>query len=218
MKTTLKCYKCDAEGVTKEHAPPDSFFPKGYRDNLVTVPSCHDHNTKNSKDVEYVRNVIVTHISTNEAAREHFQNKVIRSFENSSKLFNRTFKNVRLITLNGEETGVFNFDLPRFKLVMNAIAHAIFYKDFGKTYPRDWGIISSSLLSSSTLYEGIPDNWEEYRNQLNQIQYTEMATPQPEIFRYGVKKWSDEEVIYRFLFYEGFMVEALALLHPDDQA
>jgi hypothetical protein len=61
--TMNKCYMCDAAGTTKEHAPPDCFFPKGYRAGLWTVPSCDAHNSRNSKDVEYVRNVITSHIS-----------------------------------------------------------------------------------------------------------------------------------------------------------
>lgn len=49
---------CDKPGVTSEHVPPKSFFPDDRRVNLLTVPSCWTHNNGNSKDVEYVRNVI----------------------------------------------------------------------------------------------------------------------------------------------------------------
>jgi hypothetical protein len=213
MKKPFKCYMCDADGITREHVPPVSFFPIGYRENLVTVPACHEHNTKNSKDVEYVRNIIVTHITTNETARGHFQNMVIRSFKHSPKLLTQTFDNVTSKIINGDETGVIRLDMPRFKLVMNAIAHAIFYKEFDKTYPRDWEIFSRSLLSASTLYEGVPDGWEQERIGLEQVLVADVLTPQPKVFRYGKKKWSEEEVLYRFLFYEGFIVETIALKH-----
>jgi hypothetical protein len=55
------CYACDQPATTKEHAPPYSFFPKGKRQNLITVPSCSVHNCDNAPDVEYVRNAIAFH-------------------------------------------------------------------------------------------------------------------------------------------------------------
>lgn len=97
------------------------------------MPSCDEHNSKNSKGVEFVRNVIVTHMNTNDAARVHFQNKVKRSFENSPKLFNRTFADATPVIINGDQIGVYTFDLPRFKVVTEAIAYAVYFKMFGKT-------------------------------------------------------------------------------------
>lgn len=50
MKNKLPkiCYWCGIE-LTKdenkrEHVPPLGFFPKGYRNNLIRVPSCEKHN------------------------------------------------------------------------------------------------------------------------------------------------------------------------------
>jgi hypothetical protein len=59
------CYVCGAPATSEEHAPPESFFPEGYRSGLVTVPSCADHNTKLSTDVEYVRNALCGQRGTN---------------------------------------------------------------------------------------------------------------------------------------------------------
>jgi hypothetical protein len=205
-----KCYRCDSDGVTREHAPPDCFFPTGYRDNLVTVPSCHEHNTKNSKDVEYVRNVIVSHFSTNDVAREHFQNKVKRSFNKSSKLFDRTFKDVMPISIDGEETGIFSLDLLRNKTVMEALAYALYYKEFGRTYSGTWEIFCPQLLSPK-LFQNKPDGWEGIRHLFQEIGYTEIPTPQPKVFRYRAHKWDDEKLVYVFEFYGGFIVNALAI-------
>jgi hypothetical protein len=51
------CYVCDAPKTSHEHVPPLCFFPdekdtRGhslYRKNLITVPSCDDHNTQKSE-------------------------------------------------------------------------------------------------------------------------------------------------------------------------
>lgn len=205
-----KCYRCDSDGVTKEHAPADSFFPKGHRENLVTVPSCPDHNTANSKDVEYVRNIITCHIDTNEVARFHLQNKVTRSFQNSPNLFAQTFKDTASILFNGEEAETYRYDFQRFSKVVSDLAYALYYKDFGKTFTGAWGVFSLGLLSSATVFESKPDGWDKYRNMLLQLDFTEMPTPQPKVFRYGIVKWTDLQLIYRFVFYEGFVVDALS--------
>lgn len=52
MKNTLPkiCYWCGIkltdETNNREHVPPNGFFPKGYREKLLTVPSCQEHNNK----------------------------------------------------------------------------------------------------------------------------------------------------------------------------
>jgi hypothetical protein len=177
----------------------------------VTVPSCDEHNSKNSMDVEYVRNVIVSYIACNTVARTHFQDKVIRSFENSPKLFDLTVKDVRSIVINGEETCLFTWDLPRFKAVMEAIAYGLHHKDFTKTYNAAWGIFSPSLLSRRTVFQGLPDGWEKYRRLLTQLSYTDHPTPQPRVFKYGIDLWDADQFVYKFEFYEGFIVHALAV-------
>ncbi|MDC5072991.1 hypothetical protein NRA08_18095, partial [Acinetobacter baumannii] len=62
---TNTCYMCDAEATTVEHVPPKCIFPESkdlssadklldFRKQLITVPSCDDHNGKKSKDDEYL--------------------------------------------------------------------------------------------------------------------------------------------------------------------
>lgn len=57
---TNTCYMCDAEATTVEHVPPKCIFPESkdlsstdklldFRKQLITVPSCDDHNGKNQK-------------------------------------------------------------------------------------------------------------------------------------------------------------------------
>lgn len=206
-----KCYMCDAGRTMREHVPPIAFFPKNYRKNLITVPSCPDHNTRNSKDVEYVRNVIVSHIDTNDIARSHFQEKVMRSFKRSPKLFTQTFKDANPIIVDAQETGVYNCDLPRFNLVMKAIAHAVYFKNFGNTYTNQWEIFSPSLISPQALLQGQPDGYDQLRRLLRQVSLTELRMPQPEVFMCGFRQWDEARFVYKFMFYGGFVVYAVAM-------
>lgn len=204
-----KCYICDALGDTKEHVPPKSFFPSDYRFGLVTVPSCSVHNLDNAPDVEYVRNIIVQHHETNEVAREHFQGKVIASYLHSPKLLTRTYRDSLPCTLDGQETRIIPTDMVRFERVMEAIAYAVYYKDFGKTFSGKWNIWATNLQ----MVNGENDPAViKFRAMLHTIQFldqfVEKPTPQPQVFRYGFFPKDEEKPIYRLQFYGGFNVYA----------
>jgi len=205
MSRNIKCYMCDAGGVTREHVPPRSFFPEGYRTTLWTVRACEAHNLDNSPDVEYVRNVIVSHRNATGTAHGLAQNASFRSFERSAALFARTFRDVAPIRVDGEESAVFRLDLPRFRRVMEAIAYGIYYREQGRTYAGDWRVFSPTLLSAKDI-RGIPDQWQVIRNMMRTIPVTPMPTPVPEVFRYGVHTWEEGRFAYAFEFYGGFQV------------
>ncbi|UZJ61194.1 hypothetical protein OKW98_05580 [Pseudomonas sp. KU26590] len=56
----MSCYYCEKPATGMEHVPPQSFFIKGQRDGLISVPSCDVHNQQKSKDDEYVRAVLLS--------------------------------------------------------------------------------------------------------------------------------------------------------------
>ena len=205
MSRNRKCYRCDAAGVTREHVPPFSFFPDGFRTNLWTVRSCEAHNINNSQDVEYVRNVIVSHRNATGTAHRLAQNTSFRSFERSAALFVRTFREVAPLTVDGEETAVFRLDLLRFRRVMEAIAYAIYYREHSMTYASGWRVFSPTLLSANDV-RGIPDNWQLVRDMVRTVPFTPVATPEPEVFRLGLHTWEEGRFAYAFEFYGGFRV------------
>lgn len=202
---------CVADATSKEHVPPHCFFPKGRRNDLITVPSCSTHNNDNSKDVEYVRNIVVTHHKTNEVARLHFREKALKSFTRSPKLFSQTLHNAKEVRLDGEVTGVGILDLPRFKSVMKAIAFGIYFNRHEKVFEGDWEIFGTGLVSTDALFEGKPDGSDDLRNLLSELTYDELSMPQPEVFRCFAHEWNNAIIVYCFLFYGGFLVHAISL-------
>jgi len=204
------CYNCGAPATTQEHAPPLCFFPVGYSSGLVTVPSCDDHNTKLSLDVEYVRNVICGQQDTNLVAARVLETAE-KSYNKNPKLFNRTFSDVRGVIIDGEETGAFSIELPRFKRVMRAIAFAMYYNDFGRRNEGDFDVFSTSLYSRSQLYHDAPDGYENLRSILKETPFKSMPVPQPKVFKYGMSRPGEGQIHYRFEFYEAFVVYALTL-------
>jgi len=79
-----ECYACTAPASDREHVPAKSFFPSGMRGNLLTVPSCREHNGGYSKDVEYVRNMIVCREGLNSVGQQMLESAK-RSFDRSTK-------------------------------------------------------------------------------------------------------------------------------------
>jgi len=158
----MNCYMCDSEATTTEHAPPRAFFPKGYRENLLTVPSCLKHNHSQSLDIEYTRNVIASIYGGNNQAEQAFE-VAERSFDRSLGLFYQTFGEFETIVVDGQETGVFPFDLQRLKSVMKAMANAIYFRDYGHRCTADWKIFATSLKSREDL-DGQVSQWEPFEN------------------------------------------------------
>jgi len=198
---------CDAVATSAEHAPPDCFFPEGYRSNLITVPSCAKHNEANAKDVEYVRNVISTQHGTNGAAVLLFETTK-RSLEHSPKLAARTFRDLRPVTVEGEETGAFPIDLPRHQRVMEAIAYALYFRDFGKKHRGDWQVFTPTFMYAAHVHQGAPDPWDNFRAYVESGNYKLMQVPHPEVFKYGVIEMEEGQIIYRFEFYGSVVVMA----------
>lgn len=201
---------CTDRGTTREHAPPFSFFPEGYRENLITVPSCPKHNNHNSKDVEYVRNIIVTSIQANEVGLA-LVDKVMRSFTRSPALVRQTFKKLRVIKIGEEETGITVIDMPRFKSIMEAMAYAFYYRDFGVTYPGNWRIYAISL-ETERIFDGLPDE----KTGILKIGFSRLETIDrdsryPEVFKYAIYQEDLVRLVYKFVFYENFVVYAMGI-------
>lgn len=86
-----RCYMCSALGTSREHVPPKNLFPEAkdigcgdYRINLITVPSCEDHNTEKSHDDEFLMVSLAGIIGNNSIGYMHKLGKVDRAIRNSA--------------------------------------------------------------------------------------------------------------------------------------
>ena len=149
----MKCYLCDNEATSDEHCPPQSFFPPGRRNNLITVPSCSTHNEETSMDDEYVRNVIAMTKGNNDVGANHFKNKGLRSLQRSVGLSNITFRNPKQLNFikddDKSKTMAVEVDRNRFDKVMRKIAYGIFYFKFNHTWSYKLGIATHNLVTDS---------------------------------------------------------------------
>lgn len=82
----MGCYYCGGNVTGVEHVPPRSFFPRGMRQDLITVDSCDFHNQEKSKEDEYVRAILLSSIKIDEHPHlEELRNTSIRAVERSVK-------------------------------------------------------------------------------------------------------------------------------------
>lgn len=210
---------CDKPATGREHSPPYSFFPDDRRGNLITVPSCPAHNNQNSKDVEYVRNLVCSDFHVNEIGLAMFE-KARRSFERSPKLFNQTFARLRVIMVNGQETAVYKTNKVRFNRIIRAIAYALYFHDFGGKFQYRWAVYNATMVSENEGFLDLPDEVNPYmRGLVRKMPAPEYDTNQPEVFKYGVYQGAEpHEVFYRLVFYGGVDIYAFGLPPnaPDD--
>ncbi|NQZ32478.1 MAG: hypothetical protein HRU06_14505 [Oceanospirillaceae bacterium] len=140
------CYMCEKEAVTVEHVPPKCLFPEkkdvsdgvSYREQLITVPSCEDHNTKKSSDDEYILYVLVMNIPTNQIGKNQFSTKVMRAIQRRPQLMNQFLKNQKEVYLRDLHTGLvtqtiaLDIDMTRFISAIEMMVKALYYNHFSE--------------------------------------------------------------------------------------
>lgn len=84
------CYMCDGLGTTKEHVPPKCLFPEqkdlgdDYRKELISIPSCREHNNRKSSDDEFLMMSLAGIIGSNSIGYRHKFTKVNRALIRAS--------------------------------------------------------------------------------------------------------------------------------------
>jgi hypothetical protein len=124
------CYFCARESSSKEHVPPKSFFDTGF--NLVTVPSCEDHNSSRSKDDEYIRLIVAGQ------AWQHVPSAVRSKILKSAKRGRGPAPKVHSSLYSHAGTdGHYNVDVERLELCAESMARAIIFHKFGLRHPTN---------------------------------------------------------------------------------
>lgn len=208
---------CGAPATSREHVPPLCLFPEEkdikdstFRSNLITVPSCVDHNSKKSNDDEFLMATISGVVGNNVIGFIHLQTKVKRALERKTSNFMDAIMKERqshtLITKSGKKYPVFvgNPDLPRLHSCFKHIAHGIFYHNFGKHFEG-----TTHTLIDFVTYE---ERWEKYKLLCRKRFEMEPNKPKtegatPEIFNYEIFEPDEAGFIgMRMTFYGGAVV------------
>ncbi len=210
------CYMCGKQSTSKEHVPPQCFFPEDMRFNLMTVPSCPEHNEKTTKDDEYTRNYMTICYGNNAAASKQFENKVVKSFMNCDSLKKELAK-CQKIYFNNDTTGeqkytyAFEVETNRIESVIKKIAYALYYIEYKKIYNKNF-TVSTKFFTNS---DGSLTEKGEQINNIDNYYKTQEAIygttvfnnkgSNPEVFQYSFlhsPNSDNQNFIIKMTFYE----------------
>lgn len=138
----------EKEGIITEHVPPQCLFPKDrdlpegirLRRNLITVPSCVEHNSKQCKDDEYLMYTLVLNLPTNGTAFQQFSTKVTRAIERNPSLIRRLLGKITHLIVEDTKTGErfptigYEVDTNRFYGALDKVARGLYFYH----YRRQW--------------------------------------------------------------------------------
>lgn len=143
-KKNESCYWCGKEATSREHVPPKCLFPedkdikgvldKSFRKDLITVPSCDEHNLSKSNDDEYLMACMATVVGNNGIAYIHTRTKVSRSVRRNPNLF-KILREGNIKTKNyNYPVAIAEVSTYRLSHSLEAIARAIYYHEFNEQF------------------------------------------------------------------------------------
>lgn len=205
-----KCYMCNEESTSVEHAPPKSFFPSDKRTNLITVPACKSHNEATSNDDEYARNIITMSIENNHTSINHFLDKSFSSIKRNPKFATELRNSLKDVSFKELKAKALPLDRPRFDRIVRKISYALFYKEYGYTWHRLLTVATNQFKMADMTNDHLGDIFETLKDDLNKLQ---LKGENPLVFQYsfidfGIDK--NDKALF-MLFYEGFPL----LIIPD---
>tara|TARA_R110001599_G_scaffold69414_1_gene195434 strand:+ start:11851 stop:12657 length:807 start_codon:yes stop_codon:yes gene_type:complete len=159
------CYYCGGEATSKEHVPPRTLFPKAadspdgrnYRETLITVPACDEHNAAKSNDDEYLKYTMVLTITANEHGRNQFATAVMRAIERRPALLDDLLDGHEQVFVdeNGEgqlqNTIAVQPDMRRLRASWDAIARGLYFYHNGRVFDGTIYIVDEFTLSLANL-------------------------------------------------------------------
>ncbi|MDD3415257.1 MAG: hypothetical protein PHY47_14805 [Lachnospiraceae bacterium] len=150
------CYWCEKVATSREHVPPKCIFPEkkdiesvfgqNFRKDLITVPSCDEHNLKKSNDDEYLMAVLSGRVGNNGIAYVHNATKVNRTRKRNTQLLD--VKESGFVNSEKNKYPVEVITLDNYRLIhsFEAIGRALFYHEFEKRFEGECKFISDIFV------------------------------------------------------------------------
>ncbi|HEY9908469.1 MAG TPA: hypothetical protein V6D18_12785 [Thermosynechococcaceae cyanobacterium] len=224
-----QCYWCEDLATTKEHVPPQCFFPKrkhcdgsvaDYRSNLITVPACSKHNNSRSKDDEYTAAIVAMN-SRSDIAFSILKSKWIGALSRGEASLGKriffTAKDVQIISREGDlliprKTLAISYEIERINCVIESIARALYYYESG--YQEKW-TKNCTVRSPNFLMDDLSKSKDAFEvEQIVQFfshgeKFQELNIPKKgshqEVFYYQLLKTKYGYSVIKMVFYGDFI-------------
>lgn len=150
------CYWCGKLATSREHVPPKCLFPerkdiykvydKSFRHNLITVPSCDEHNMEKSREDEYLMACLSGRIGNNDVAYIHNATKVRRARNRNPSMIK--VEEEEVLKVGEKEFPVQWVNVDNFKLMhsFEAIARALYFYELSKHFSGICKIVSTIFI------------------------------------------------------------------------
>lgn len=225
---TEKCYKCDAVATGREHVPPQCIFPEqkdanniDYRKQLITVPSCDEHNQKKTNEDEFFMMSITPCVGNNLIGLYQTKTKVKRAYENKQPEFiERILNGVKVVNVaieNGEPHDLWlgEMDQARMDKCVKLISSGLYYEEYKKTFKGNFSIIYGFTIDQNHITR-------DYKFFINEKLKTEFGEQKlkganPEIFNYQfIPEDAFGLTVLKMFFFEGAMILVLFISEGAD--
>lgn len=222
--TRHTCYMCDEKKTSKEHVPPKCIFPEkkdlpkgfNFRKNLISVPSCDEHNSRKSTDDEYLMFVLATNIGGNGHKLNHFKTKVMRAIERKPHVFKSLMPNQQPVLLvddegNQHQSFSYNIDEERIDRIFKHIACGLFFHHTGKKWSGRYWVFCPGFLvvegedpaKTNQTIQDIAENMEAGFTNIGKIGHN------PDIFTYSFVSDAQNQHVLSMSFYRDFKAYVL---------
>lgn len=218
------CYRCGALAVSREHVPPLCIFPEkkdthgDFRKNLITVPSCDEHNSQKSKEDEFLLLSIASIVGNNYLGFLHTQTKISRALRRKSQNFleKAVMRNAKTFVLNSNKSKfVVSQGSPDYHRLVNCfenIAAGLFFKEFNKVFNGEFkmffGFLKYADEDTNTFVKFARERWN-----IDSHKYP-VKGDNPEVFRYQFADADEFGIIgLKMLFYQGSEIYLAFLPH-----
>lgn len=207
------CYYCGKVASSDEHVPPKAIFPekkdapggRDYRRNLIKVRSCDEHNSKKSRDDEYLLYVLAMCLPSNELAKHQFLTKVHRAIQRRPALLQELLIEVKEVVLHDTAKDTWHrsiaikLDEQRLTSLFTHIAKAIFFVEKGIVWSGEIRVLIEFMLSMEDL------EWNKRQAELEQAANQLLANvprkgENPDIFSYQFAEF-EGHLMLRLHFY-----------------
>lgn len=169
--------------------PPRNIFPRGHRQNLITVPACEDHN-EGFKLIDERFRFYLQAVSYDESseAQDHFEGHTVKVFSDPEKAgFRKSLSSSSYkVVIDGDERAVFEIDRELQEAYFEKILRGLYFVHTNTILPYDYHVVSYSFLfqNENTDAEGLASDIREFYKVLRPFDIVEGVSQNQDIFNY----------------------------------
>lgn len=213
-----ECYACSKISVSSEHVPPQSIFPAlkdtddrtDYRKNLITVPSCTDHNLKKSGDDEYFRLILLSNLNLNKEALNLVQNKIFRQLERKPLIALELYNNIKsYVKYNEEVIPIISLDFTRFDNYFKLIVKGLYYHHYGRKYNNSITIYCPTFINDNHEEQEKRNLFSKLLSEGDKHFIKSFHGENEKIFKYSFAELEEKTFYLKTVFYQHIPIYAI---------